>query len=227
MVRVNEGKKRRNGNGLDSLLTQSSYCSTSGFLVERRFDGPVRPKPFRNRQPSAPRNDREGRLESHVPDVFLVATSQLEFVAKAFRGQKPRDCAIHFDEGIVGDRRAVDDCIHAPEKCAQFFAAAGGQFFETLENSQRSVGGRTQNLFENPFSIANQGEIRERSADVDPDTQAHDETAFFEVSCPLRCRVASRSTSRSSASSEPRKTTPYRSCATSMLTYSSSTSSRT
>ena len=138
-------------------------------------------------------------------------TSQMssKFVAKARSGEQTGGRAVHFDQGVVRDRGAVDDRNDIPQEVGERTIASCRQLLEAVHHGQRAIGRGAEHLFEQDLLTVEQGKVGKRAADIDADAIAHVVAASLRCLLSLRSLlVSSQSITRSNASSDPLKLTP-------------------
>ena len=111
MSRVGKGEQGTNCYGLDVLFCESTDRRASGLFIKWCVYAPVEQYALGYSQSSSSRYDGFGWSETYVPDVFLITSTQFQFVAKAFGGQQDGAGAVHLNQCIVRHRGAVNDGI--------------------------------------------------------------------------------------------------------------------
>src|SRR4051812_19364873 len=113
-------------------------------------------------------NERLGKAQKQIIDVVTLLGAHFEGVAESFRGKEAKPRATALDDGIRDQRRAMHDLrnirdleISLPSQLAQTLKRASGRI---MRRGETFVERNT------PIVSVKKNEIRERSADIKPDT---------------------------------------------------------
>ena len=206
MLRVDEREQIHHGDRTNAQLLEPLHATPHSLLVERLHDRALEVHTFRNRDASpAPRNRSRARV-IRVPDLFLVAATQLDLVPVPARDEESRGRAVHLDHRVVGRRRAVHEDLELRAEVRQCRSEAIRELLQTVHDAGRLVVERRRRLVEDDFAGGSDADqIGERAADVDTNA----ESAHRAPRRSARSRsVASTSTSSVRSSREPVSTTP-------------------
>ena len=201
---IDERKNQGNRDRLNTLASQALDGTASSRFIEWSVNRSVRTDSLGNSQAPSARNNRGGRLETNIPDVFLVAPAKFKFVAKTLGGQKSRHGTLHLNQCIVRHRRAVNDGVGGRQKFLQRKAARPREFLQSRHHGEGVVLGRAGYLLKQDLIALLKREISKRP----PYVYANPAAQSLGPRLARNCSVASRSTSRSKASTVPRNTTP-------------------
>src|SRR5262249_7471292 len=118
----------------------------------------------------ATRDERRRRLEIDIKDVVATLAPHREEVAEAFSHDEGGERAAPLDEGVRGERRAVDDL---PDT-ARLHAGAVEQRAAPADDALReiAIGGEHLADLEPPRSFLEKREVREGAADIDAERPA-------------------------------------------------------
>ena len=189
-------------------------------LVEWRADAAVAHHPFADRDPQVPGHQHRRRRVAKVVavTVFLVAVADLERVLVSCRAEEADLGAPELDQGVEGDRGAVDDHVAVGEQPGDGAAEVGRDEVDAGSDRSRRVPRRRRRLEQLDLAVrSDHDQVGEGAAGVDADAVAHQTRARRSPA------VASRSSSNVSSSSA----TPYSSRAPARETNPSRTSART
>ena len=105
-----------------------------------------------------------GAGERRVPDVFLVATAQLDLVAEAVGDEQPGRRTRHLDHRVVAGGRAVHDRVRLRQQLLRGgHAGRGGELLEAGHHAVGLVGRCGRRLLEDELTVLiERDEVRER-----------------------------------------------------------------
>ena len=162
-VRVDEG----NDEGLGSLpLDQPGRLPHELLAIERGVDGAVGQDPLGDLAHAVAGNERGGTCRREVHGARQAKPLDLEHVAEPGRGQKPQRRPVPLDDGVDGDRGAVDQVVDG----GGVERPLAHQRAQPVEDAAPGIvgdGGRLE-AGELARRLVEEAEVGEGAADVDP-----------------------------------------------------------
>jgi hypothetical protein len=173
VARMDEREQEDDRDRLDLLKRQARERSPDRVLVERHDDVTLEVEPLGHADAAAPRADRRRGRRRRVPDVLLEAAPELDLVAMAVARDQAGHRAVHLDHRVVGGGRAVHDALGPREELLEGQLLARRETTETDHHPAALVVERARRLVEMERAVgAYQHQVREGTADVDPDAVA-------------------------------------------------------
>jgi hypothetical protein len=181
------------------------HAPAHGGFIERLEHRTLEVHAFRNRNAGAAPGDGQGTGVVRIPDLFLVAAPQFDFVAVAFGDEQAGRRAVHLDHRVVGGGGAVHEDVQVAAERRKLDVEALGELLQPAHDAARLVVERGRRLVEHDLAArCHTKKVGERATDVHPNPVAH---------CVYRrearsASVAASSTASVRSSSEPVSTTP-------------------
>ncbi len=163
-VAVNEA----NGDGFDAVLVEYREDGVDRLLVEGDENAAAVVESLRDGQPQVPRDQRRGPVDPDVVLLEAVLVGHLEGIAVPRGRDQRRACALPLDDGVGGQRGAVNDEAYGP--------GWDGRRLEDLVDAPQHtlLGGRLgrEHLGRDQAVFDLERHIGEGAADVDGETGA-------------------------------------------------------
>ena len=148
---------------LDAVILQTRHLRADRRFVERKPHRAVHIDALRHREAQRARHQRLRLLDHEVVLVVAALGCDIERVAKAVRGDQRRARAAPLDDGIGGERRAVNEHVDVGEVQARIAEHEARSVEHALLRPLR--GG--QYLSGDPLGAAVENDVGEGAADID------------------------------------------------------------
>jgi hypothetical protein len=159
---VDIGVQEGDRDGRDPLIPQGGGDRANGRFVQRDPDGAVDVDSLRDGETPASRNERHGLFDLEVVLVVAAFVGDLEDVAEAAGRHERRLRALALDQGVGGERGAMDEERQVREAQARF----GQEGARSLDNGLLGRARRGQDLGGPPALTIFDDDVGERSTDI-------------------------------------------------------------
>lgn len=141
MPRIQEREEETDGDRLDAALAEERQGLADALLIKRRDDAAVAIDPFPNTGNEGARH--QGRRRVHLCIVVGLTQSapHRQEVPESLRGQQAGAREAMCQDGVGGDRRAMDNEAHAAKKRGEIGAEGCGGLSKPLEHRLGRGGG--------------------------------------------------------------------------------------
>jgi hypothetical protein len=195
-------------------LFEAPHARPHRILVQRQQYLALEVDPLGDRNAGPAARDRLGARRRRIPDLFLVAASQLDLVAVALGDEQSGVGTVHLDHRVVAGGGAVHDDLDLVAELGRAQAELFGELSDALHHAGALIVERGWGLVEQHFACGcDADQVGERSPDIDTQPVALGRVHEFAADDLPRRVARSRSVASISvvsvrSASDPVSTTP-------------------
>ncbi len=207
--RVGVGLQKAHRIGLDTVRAQPRNGRAHGRLIQGDEDPAIRPGALRDADPMTAADDGPRSGKADIGEALLVPTAQLDDVPEAIGRQHAHARAGVLEHGVRRDGRPEVDDLGLVEQFSKPDLEPRGDLPQGLEDREVLLTRPRRRLArDHRVAITYADEIREGSADIDPDAVSHPGCTPILVRTPTAAVAAfRRSALRSTRTGTPSSST--------------------